>query len=552
MIVESGAFTLPGAGDYALCIVGAGAAGITLACELDGCGFKVLLLEAGGLKDDQRASDHVYQGAANAPHPDPTEFRRIRFGGTTGIWGGRCVPLDPIDFERREHVANSGWPIDYDEVARHYPRALEYCDAGAFDFTVAGSLPGAKPTIAGLDDQRVVLSDRIERYSLPTDFGRRYRQRIARSNNVTAVLHARCVALHRAPGGDCLEAVEILERGGRRRQVRAQAFVLATGGIETPRLLLSSDPHGPGLGNRGDLVGRYYACHFENVFGRVVPNGARVAFDFEKTGDGVYSRRKLLLSPAAQREHRLLNMAFRLHFPDYSDATHGSAVMSAIFLAKSTLIPEYQAILQHGVKLPATSPTAAHLRNVLAGLPDLARFGRLWLFERLLAERKLPYTLVPNADGSFPLEFNAEQTPLAESRVRLAEDADADGVRRVAVDWRLHDDDVQAARRAFLLMRDTLGAAGTCRLAFDDRQLESSLRRSVPLGGHHIGTTRMGAAPRAGVVDSQCSVFEVPNLYVASSAVFCTSGHANPTLTIVALAVRLAAHLKVRLGPPRA
>jgi choline dehydrogenase-like flavoprotein len=586
MIVTSTEFELPQPSDVAVCIIGAGAAGITLACELDGCGFKVLLLDAGGLKLDAADSSQLYQGSANPPHPNPSEFRRVRFGGTTGIWGGRCVPLDPVDFERREHVANSGWPISYDDVAQHYPRALEYCDAGAFDFSVAGSLPHAAPTIEGLVDQQVVLSDRIERYSLPTDFGQRYRRRVAQSANVTAVLHARCVALHRSPGGERIEVVEISDRAGRRRQIRARLFVLATGGIETPRLLLSSDPRGRGLGNASDLVGRYYACHFENVFGRVVPHGARVAFDFEKTGDGVYCRRKLLFSADAQREHRLLNMAFRLHFPDYSDAAHGSAVMSAIYLAKSTLIPEYQAILRHGVPPPAApaaaggalaaaaagtteafgaigaasigssaaaaasagADTAAHLRNVVGGLPAMARFGTQWLFRRVLARRKLPYTLVPNADGSFPLEFNAEQTPQAASRVTLGGSVDRDGMRRVDVAWRLCEADTEAAQRAYVLLRDTLGATGTCRVDYDPQLLDGAIRSSVPLGGHHIGTTRMGSSPRTGVVDVNCSVFELPNLYVASSAVFCTSGHANPTLTIVALAIRLAAHLKSQLA----
>jgi choline dehydrogenase-like flavoprotein len=387
------------------------------------------------------------------------------------------------------------------------------------------------------------------------------------------------VALHRSPGGERIEVVEISDRAGRRSQIRARAFVLATGGIETPRLLLASDPRGRGLGNASDLVGRYYACHFENVFGRVVPHGAKVAFDFEKTSDGVYCRRKLLFTADAQRAHRLLNMAFRLHFPDYSDAAHGSAVMSAIYLAKSTLIPEYQAILRHGVQQPAAvgggalagtleaagianparsaatasgagsaSDTAAHLRNVVGGLPAMARFGTQWLFRRVLAQRKLPYTLVPNADGSYPLEFNAEQTPQAASRVTLGGSVDRDGMRRVDVAWRLCEADTAAAQRAYQLLRDTLGASGACRVDYDPQLLDGAIRSSVPLGGHHIGTTRMGSSPRTGVVDVNCSVFELPNLYVASSAVFCTSGHANPTLTIVALAIRLAGHLKSQLA----
>ena len=391
-----------------VCIVGAGAAGITLACELDGSGIDVLLLEAGGERLDAAASDDQYGGSAVAPHPHPREFRRVVFGGTTGTWGGRCVPFDPIDFEKRDYISGSGWPISYADVARHYPRALEYCDAGAFDFSVAGSL-GSKArgtAIPGLDDDSVVLADRIERYSLPTNFGTRYRARLAQSTNVRVVLNARCVGLHRQDGR--IASTTVIDAAGRRHMVRARFFVLAVGGIEAPRLMMLSDPTGPGLGNQSGRLGRYYACHFENTLGRMVVERGRVAFDFEKTLDGVYCRRKLQFTAQAQQRHRLLNTAFRLHFPPYADAAHGSPVLSAIFLAKSALIPEYRAILQHGAEPAVLSPAHEHLRNVALGLPTLGRFAFQWLFLRNLARRKLPYTLVRNRDGSYPLEFNAE------------------------------------------------------------------------------------------------------------------------------------------------
>lgn len=535
-----------------VCIIGAGAAGITLASELNGCGFKVLLLEAGTLRPDASLIDY-YRGRASPPHPDPTQFRRVVFGGTTGVWGGRCVPFDPIDLEPRDHVANSGWPLRYAELARHYPSALRYCDAGELDFSVAGSLRHPAPTIAGFagigaGGTHVVMVDRIERYSLPTDFGARYRKQLRESANVTAVLGARCLRLHKDDGGDRIEAAEVIGRDGARRKVRAEVFVLATGGIEVPRLLMLSDPQGSGLGNLGDCLGRYYMCHFENTVGRMLPHGAAVAFDFERTTDGVYCRRQLRFTPEAQRQHRLLNMAFRLHFPSYSDATHGSSVMSGIYLAKSLLISEYRDILRASSEVEP-SPTLAHMRNVVLGLPQLIRFAGDWIFRIQLARRKLPYTLVPNADGSYPVEFNSEQTPLPSSRVSLSDDQDCHGLRRVRIDWRVSDEDAEAAYRGFLLLRDTLAVSGACRLELDEERLRERIRRSPPLGGHHIGTARMAASERRGVVDASCAVFGLRNLYVASSAVFPTSSHANPTLTIVALSVRLAEHLRQQLAP---
>lgn len=547
MILTSAELTDAVCADVSVCIVGSGAAGITLACELDRCGYKVLLLEAGSLKAGAGAQD-FYRGQANAPHPAPNEFRRVVFGGTTGIWGGRCVPFDPIDFERRDYMPNSGWPISYAEVAQYYPRALQYCDAGKFDFTAAGSLEGARPTIEGLQRNDVLDQDLIERYSLPTNFASRYRNILRASSNVTVILGARCVGLEKAAGEDRIESLSIATASGARRSLRATYIVLAMGGIESARLLLASDPAGAGYGNRSDRVGRFYASHLETTFGKLVPHGAQVAFDFEKTRDGVYCRRKFQFTPAVLREQRLPNSAFRLHFPEYSDASHGSSVMSMIYLAKSLLISEYRDILQHDAAYAAPSPAFAHWRNVLKDIPNLGRFGCAWLFKRQLAQRKLPYTLVANADGSFPLEFNCEQTPLESSRITLLRDLDAHLVRRVRIDWHRSDDDLTAAVRAFLLLRDTLSGSSVCRLEFDEGKLLERLTRGAPVGGHHIGTTRMASSSRSGVVDTNCAIFDFPNVYVASSAVFPTGSHANPTLTIVAMALRMASHLRTRLS----
>jgi hypothetical protein len=550
MIISSRDLTQSNLEDIDICIVGAGAAGITLACELDGCGLKVLLLEAGGLRLEDDLLDY-YRGTATLPHPDPLQFRRSAFGGTTKLWGGRCAALDPIDFEQRNYVPHSGWPLHFAQLAQYYPQALAYCDAGKFDFSVAGSLANPPATISGFHSDGTVLADRIERYSLPTDFGRRYREKIARSSDVTAVLHARCVRLHKRAWDDAIEAVEVIDAADRRQRLSCRAVVLACGGIEVPRLLMISDPGGPGLGNREDLLGRFYACHFDVICGRLLANGARVAFNFEKTIDGIYCRRQLRISEDAQRRHELLNMVFRLHFSEYADWRHGSAIMSAIFLAKSRLPAEYQAILYHGRQPSEPIRALPHLRNVLMGLPQLLRFSGDWIFKKQLARRRLPYTLVPNSDGSFPLEFNSEQTPCASNRVSLLEDTDRHGLRRVHIDWRLCPSDIDSAYRGFLLLRDAINSGSGCRLELDEEQLHQRISTAPPVGGHHLGTARMANTPRGGVVGPDCAVFDLPNLFIASSAVFPTAGYANPTLTIVALSIRLAGHLKRHFSADR-
>lgn len=528
-----------------VCIVGAGAAGLTLAAELANSGLSVVILEAGGSGKDAAIIDD-YRGEAAAPHAKPEEFRRFGLGGSTALWGGRCVPLDPIDFEHRTWIPGSGWPIAYSEIERHYAKAMEHCDAGDFDFSATGSLPGHPPTIGGWGGDREVLADRIERYSLPTDFGRKYRDLLSRAPNVVVLTGARCVGVRYAASEERIDGLDVVLPNGTRHVARATHYVLATGGIEVPRLLLAagaaSDSTAPG--NATGHVGRHYMCHFENLCARVIANGAPIVFDFERTKSGIYCRRKFQLSDGVQREQRLPNSAFRLHFPNYSDARHGSSVMSAIYLAKSVLVSEYQELLGKYAEADEDKALASHLRNVVTGMPELARFARRWLFDRQLAQRKLPYTLVPNADGSYPIEFNSEQTPLADSKISLSAAKDRHGLPRVRIDWRLCDEDVEGMVRALALFRNGVERGSRCKVVFDEESIRARLYRSHPVGGHHIGTARMATSPATGVVDTNCAVFGAPNLFVASSAVFPTSGHANPTLTIVALAVRLANHLR--------
>jgi hypothetical protein len=524
-----------------VCIIGAGAAGITLACELEGCGFPVILIDGGGISGHSASPQDFYRGVAKPGHPEPTKYRQVGFGGTTSVWGGRCVPLDPIDFEAREYVAHSGWPISYEDVARYYPRALQYCHAGAADFT-PGSFDQPVPVIPGLAPDNPVVSDRIERYSPPTHFGKAYRDRLARSKNVTSLLGMRCLRLHRRPGEGAIAKAEFVNAAGERLFVSAAFFVLATGGIETTRLLFESDPDGRGLGNQHDQLGRFYACHFESACASLTSERAPVAFGFQKTRDGVYARRKLQLSAKAQRDNRLLNCVFRLHSPPYADATHGSGALSAVYLAKSWLMPANPGFIGFG-EAHAASPKSPHVRNVLRGLPQIGQYAWNRIVLGALAARKLPYTLIARADGRYPLEFNSEQTPLEHSRVTLDDQVDCYGTHGVHIAWHLSEDDIRASKRAFAVLRDALQSTTNCRLEFEDDELTAALRNARPLRGHHLGTARMASTARRGVVDSDCAVHGLPNLYVASSAVFPTNGHANPTLTIVALAVRLASHL---------
>ena len=154
-----------------VCVVGAGAAGIPLALSLTGKGLKVLLLEAGERSQDSRAQAHYQGEVADERMHSPLHRYRLRgLGGSTSLWGGRCMPYDPIDFEERAWVPHSGWPISYEGLLPYYARANAWAEAGRFSYDARHALPGAPPLFAGFDSS-IVRTDGLERFSCPTDFG---------------------------------------------------------------------------------------------------------------------------------------------------------------------------------------------------------------------------------------------------------------------------------------------------------------------------------------------------------------------------------------------
>jgi choline dehydrogenase-like flavoprotein len=364
---------------------------------------------------------------------------------------------------------------------------------------------------------------------------------------------AHCTAVRLAPAGGTVRALDVATLGGNRFQVAARAVVLATGGLETARLLLqSSDVVPQGVGNESDVVGRYYQCHIAGNIGTLTVNGpvTRVRHGYEVAADGVYCRRRLTIDAVQQRRHGLLNAVARLHFPKITDPAHRSGVLSGLVLAKNLISYEYGKRLSDVRMTPEV--LAAHLWNVVRDPFDTAGFLAHWLRKRTFAQRKFPSVILRNRTNRFSLEVQSEQQPLASSRVTLAREIDALGMRKLRVDWRYCLADIESVARTLDLIAAELARTGVGRFEYDPDTLEEDLLRYGAYGGHHIGTARMGTHPKTSVVDADCRVHTVDNLYVAGSAVFPTSSQANPTLTILALSLRLADRLAQRLQPRRA
>jgi choline dehydrogenase-like flavoprotein len=542
----------PGDLECDVAIVGSGAAGIPLACELLGSGLAVILVEAGGERARRRDADSLRGEVLDPVHHGPLDFyRRLCLGGTTTVWGGRCAPFDPIDLERRPYVPDSGWPLTRDDLDPYYVRAHRYHHLGAYTY-VASALPASTASLVPGLHSGTVRQDALWRFSLPTNMAREFGNRLRGGSNVKVLLHARAVRVETDHSGSVATAVRCASSSKATFAVRARYIVLAAGGLETTRLLLvSRDVHAAGIGNAHGLLGRFYGSHIAGDCGpvRFRPAGGPVIWNYEQDAEGVYVRRVLSLGEDAQRRLGVPNFRAILAPPKVADPAHGSGLLSAVYLAKRFLVhrvpPEYDKSL---AGMTGYQHVAAHARNVLLGSPEIFASVGTITRKRLLARRKLPSILTRSAAGEYNLHFDAEQTPNRDSRVTLSRDVDRLGVNRLRVDWRYSAADIEGAARNLQVIAEELERSGVGEIRIDVDELTGEIERGLGVGSHHIGTTRMDAGPKLGVVDPSCRVHGVPNLFVASSSVFPTTGAANPTLTITALAIRIADHLKENGG----
>jgi choline dehydrogenase-like flavoprotein len=531
--------------------------GTALAKSLAGRFGRIALIEAGNAAHSVEANLKYFKAeqVADERHPPTELYRRRMLGGTTSVWGGRCIPLDREDLEPA--FDRAGWPISFEAVEPYYPAALEFLDAGAPDFSARSALPqlGLPAGLgeSGVDDSLIIV-DRIERFSKPTNVWRKWQAELAQSADIEVIHDTACTAIATSHDGNRVVGLDLKSASGNTHRINATTIILACGGLETPRLLLASrGSRSCGLGNEQDLVGRYYMTHLIGIAGHMRFKSAATAraFDYGMTPDHIYGRRLLLLTPEHRRRNDIGNIVFRPTIPSIAGSEHGDPVLSAMFLAKRFIIKEY-ALRLANENFNGNFSVFSHAMNVLRGLPKLSSFSLDWTRRRIAATRKLPSVFLYRKDGTYPLEFNSEQRPNPDSRIFLGNETDPNGVPRLSVQWRMQDDESTGISRAYQLLADGFAKSG-----LGDVQLgpdfEATVRETIlPQGGHHIGTARMGTEPGNSVVDSFGEVWGTRGLYVAGAALFPTSGFANPTLAAVALAYRLAERLLQRHAAPLA
>jgi choline dehydrogenase-like flavoprotein len=512
-----------------LCIVGAGAVGITIARALAGAPFRVTVLESGGFEFDDRTQS-LYEGENVGFPAYDVDVNRLRFfGGTTNHWAGHCRPLDAKDFTRRDWIPHSGWPISRDDLRPYYDQAQGIVELPPFHYEDLQFLLD-RTGEAALPTDQALLRSVVYNQSPPTRFGEVYRGDLDQASNVTVYLNANVLELEAADDLSRVERARVACIDGPHFTVTAKIFVLAMGGMEIPRLLLLSNRQAPrGLGNDHDLVGRYFLNHVVvRPFVKVLlsdPSTSLPLYHDLHEVDGGQMFSVLAVADEAMQAEQLNN--FRLHIYQTTRRSPGMASLRAIGQA-----------LRRG-QVPADF--GQHLSAVIGDLDGTANGVYRGLFgSDLFTEEGAP-------PPSLEIHLVVETTPDPESRVYLTEARDLFDQNRIAVDWRVSDADLRTAHRAAEMAAEEFGRLGLGRGQGDILENPEQWPEGSESGKHHCGTTRMSADPKTGVVDADCRVHGIDNLYSSGSALFPTIGYANPTLTIVALSLRLADHLKVRL-----
>lgn len=510
-----------------IAVVGAGAAGITLALELARLGREVLLLE-GGRPEPSAAIQALHEIESVGRPMRPNYLPRVRqLGGTCNLWAGRAMRLLPEDLRARPAVPDGAWPIDPAELEALYPEAeriLGLPGPGAFEprSWLGDASPFERTLLAG---GRLVPT--VSLWAVrPRRFARDFGAALDADPRIRILLGAQAVGLREDTERSRVVAVRLRTLGGRDLEARARHVVLACGGLENARLLLlSTDRRPEGIGNASGLVGRFFMDHPRAVWGRIELRAeARLRLLRGRPVAGGKVQHGLAAAAPLRAERRLLHHYLTLESEHSSYAREQYDV--AVQVAKRLLRRGHVGgrLDLRGV-LAERTPDLLYLLTPKEILPHWA-YRLAWSARERLPRR-------PRAER-FVLVHFCEQPLDPESRVALSDRRDALGVPLVRLDWRIQPEVVRGIEELVALLAEEIERTGLGTVVPGDGEPRFTD------ASHHLGTTRMGTDPRTSVVDPFGRVHGTENLWVAGSSVFPSGGHANPTLTIVALALRQA------------
>lgn len=527
-----------------MCVVGGGAAGLAVGVLLDGTAVTVAVLEAGGDARDPIAEREAFRVAhSGVPYSNPYPTRARVLGGSTLLWFGRIAVLDRIDLQRRAWVPSSGWPIDHAELMRWVPAAADLLAVDGPERLGTGSADGISSAPAdvptwiestGLRVEPFIWSERI-------DMAEHHGDTLRRSTNVTVITDATACGIGLDRDRTAAESVQVAGPEGVTTSVRARAVVLAAGGLENPRLLLSTArDHRHAIGNAHDLVGRYYMDHPRSEASATIDLAAvdparvteLVRFGEHRGEDGRRLQLRFAFTEERQRHEHLLNHCIHA---DLSAPIHDLAGLDAL----RQLFERLPRGRDRSKPAPlGPRPTIAQLvRPVVSDAGPLIAHGL----------RRIRGAVVPTL---MHIHDQMEQVPEHASRLTVDwADLDRWGLPRPHIHWTVDDATFRSRRRMHELLRDAFADAGidSFHSAVLDPEVEDP---GIMEMKHPSGATRMGSSRSDSVVDRDLRLHDVANMYVVGSSTFPTVGHANPTLTIVALAARLCDHLIRELTSP--
>lgn len=536
-----------------IAVVGAGPAGIVLSLELVKSGYDVALIESGRLQFSE-----TIQNLGEASYFDPqfhapmSECTRRQLGGTSNIWGGRCVPYDPIDFDEREYILHSSWPVTYGELATYFQKACDYffCGKSEFDITNIPSIE-QKSIVPGLPDEHVLTST-LERWSLPTNFGKEYLSELMRSERIKLVYSLTCTEIETNDQGKHVELLQGKTLNGKTVSIKCQKYVLAGGALNTTRLLLASDRQHPGgIGNHSGLLGRFYMGHLSGDIAAVhfTTPPKDTVFGFDRDQDKIYLRRRFSFTREFLHEKEMPNIVAWLGAPKFGDPSHQNGILSSAYVALNfPVLKNYltsTAIRNSAIgKKQEQGVYRSHVINILKDIRSTIAFIPNFAYGRIIAHRKIPALFVYSAANVYPLHYHSEQVPNQNSIVSLSNKCDELGMRRLDINFRFVQQDIDNVLKAHQYWDHHLRKHDCGYLEYLTSDPEASVWEQAGDGFHQIGTTRMSEQPGDGVVDVNCKIHGIDNLFVASSSIFVTSGQANSTFMIVVFSLRLAEHLK--------
>jgi len=494
-----------------ICIIGAGAAGISMALDWDNTKYKVILLEGGGFEYDAKLQE-LYKGNIIGQKYLPLNaIRSHQFGGTTNLWGGLCSPYDEIDFVKREWVEHSGWPISLNDLYPYYKKTKDILDLHSDEYSL-NFWQKINTNFINLKLDNDVVHEKIWQFSPPTRFGSKYKDKIINSNNINLYTYANVTDIITESNNTNIKEVIVNNHAKKKHKVIAKYYILACGAIQNARLLLNSNKQvAKGLGNEYDLVGRYFMEHIE-VKSSELWLDKKYPMDLYLLEPGkTKARAELAISSEIQEKYKILN---------------GTASLRPLSLARHSLT-----INERWGK----------------GNPNLNK-KKISFRERLKNKlTRINEEFVENIDQAYLLHTRIEQAPNPNSRIYLDKEKDALGMHRANLDWELKTIDKRSIRKMYEIMGKQFGISDIGRIKLlnfltDDN--EKTWPDFMSGGFHHMGTTRMSDDAQKGVVDKNCKLHNINNLYVAGSSCFTTGGAANPTFTLIALSLRLSDHLK--------